>query len=211
MIKVKLTNPSEEVSSAPLVPEVPPEPLKPKIKLVEPEEKIQIKVNKPIPARVILPINIKKTLGGDILIKYHPLIDIMVIPAANKIVTLAKDNKARDTYSAQKELFELLRSFGLINPDSIQGGSTYGSLEDTFPQSNEVDSVSAILVGIYKLLQQYQQYSEIERNYEETFENWLTEPEEGEYTDYETAMSTHRVRKGSIDPKQKAFGLLFRI
>jgi len=102
MIKVKLTNPSEEVSSAPLVPEVPPEPLKPKIKLVEPEEKIQIKVNKPIPARVILPINIKKTLGGDILIKDHPLIDIMVIPAANKIVTLAKDNKARDTYSAQK-------------------------------------------------------------------------------------------------------------
>jgi len=211
MIKVKLTNPSEEVSSAPTVPEVPLAPPKPKIKLVEPEEKIQIKVNKPIPARVILPINIKKTLSGDILIKDHPLIDIMVIPTANKVVTLAKDNKARDTYSAQKELFELLRSFGLINPDSIQGGSTYGSLEAVFPQSNEVDSVSAILVGIYKLLQQYQQYSEIERNYEETFENWLTDPEEGEYTDYETAMSTHRVRKGSIDPKQKAFGLLFRI
>ncbi len=211
MIKVKLTNPSEEVSSAPTVPEVPLTPPKPKIKLVEPEEKIQIKVNKPIPARVILPINIKKTLSGDILIKDHPLIDIMVIPTANKVVTLAKDNKARDTYSAQKELFELLRSFGLINPDSIQGGSTYGSLEAVFPQSNEVDSVLAILVGIYKLLQQYQQYSEIERNYEETFENWLTDPGEGEYTDYETAMSTHRVRKGSIDPKQKAFGLLFRI
>jgi hypothetical protein len=211
MIKVKLTNPSDEVSSAPIAPEVPAEPSKPKLKLVEPEEVTQIKVNKPIPAKVVLPINIKKTLDGNILIKDHPLIDIMVLPSANRVVTLAKDNKARDTYSAQKELFDLLRSFGLINPDSVQGSSTYGSLEATFPQSKEVDSVSAILVGIYKLLQQYQQYSKIEREYEETFENWLTDPEEGEYTDYETAMATHRVRKGSIDPKQKAFGLLFRI
>lgn len=209
MIKVKLTNPSSE--EIPQVPEVPVEPPKPKIKLVEPEEKIQVKVNKPIPARVILPINIKKTLDGNILIKDHPLIDIMIIPSVNKVVTLAKDNKARDTYSAQKELYELLRSFGLINPDSVQGGSTYGSLEAIYPQSNEVDAVSALLVGIYKLLQQYEQYSKIERDYEETFEEWLTDPEEGEYTDYETAMSTHRVRKGSIDPKQKAFGLLFRI
>ena len=209
MIKVKLTNPSSE--EIPQVPEVPVEPPKPKIKLVEPEEKIQVKVNKPIPARVILPINIKKTLDGNILIKDHPLIDIMIIPSVNKVVTLAKDNKARDTYSAQKELHELLRSFGLINPDSVQGGSTYGSLEAIYPQSSEVDAVSALLVGIYKLLQQYEQYSKIERDYEETFEEWLTDPEEGEYTDYETAMSTHRVRKGSIDPKQKAFGLLFRI
>jgi hypothetical protein len=209
MIKVKLTNPSSE--EIPQVPEVPVEPPKPKIKLVEPEEKIQVKVNKPIPARVILPINIKKTLDGNILIKDHPLIDIMIIPSVNKVVTLAKDNKARDTYSAQKELYELLRSFGLINPDSVQGGSTYGSLEAIYPQSSEVDAVSALLVGIYKLLQQYEQYSKIERDYEETFEEWLTDPEEGEYTDYETAMSTHRVRKGSIDPKQKAFGLLFRI
>lgn len=208
MIKVKLTNPNEEV---PQVPEAPPEPPKPRIKLIEPEEKIQIKVNKPIPARVILPIDIKKTLDGNILIKDHPLIDIMVIPSANKVVTLAKDNKARDTYYAQKELFELLRSFGLIIPETVQGGSTYGSLEAIYPNSDKVDSLSAILVGIYKLLQQHQQYSKIETEYEDSFEQWLTNPDEDDSTDYETAMSTHRVRKGSIDPKQKAFGLLFRI
>ena len=67
------------------------------------------------------------------------------------------------------------------------------------------------MLGIYKLLQQHEEYSRIQREYEETFEDNLTDPEEGEFTDYETAMSTHRVRKGSIDPKQKAFGLLFRI
>jgi neutral trehalase len=71
--------------------------------------------------------------------------------------------------------------------------------------------LSAVLIGIYKLLQQHQQYSKIQTDYEEEFESYLTDPEEGEYTDYDTAMSTHRVRKGSIDPKQKAFGLLFRI
>ena len=128
-----------------------------------------------------------------------------------KIITMAKDNKARDTYSAQKDLFELLRSFGLITPESVQGGSSYGSLEALYPKSDKVDSLSAVLVGIYKLLQQHQQYSKIQTDYEEEFESYLTDPEEGEYTDYETAMSTHRVRKGSIDPKQKAFGLLFRI
>lgn len=208
MIKVKLPNQEE---AQPEVPVAPPEPQKPKIKMAEPDNKIQVSLNKTIPARVILPINIKKTLDGNILIKDHPLIDIMVLPAANKVITMAKDNKSRDTYSAQKDLFELLRSFGLITPDSIQGGSTYGSLEAIYPQSDKVDSLSAVLVGIYKLLQQHQQYSKIQTDYEEEFESYLTDPEEGEYTDYETAMSTHRVRKGSIDPKQKAFGLLFRI
>lgn len=212
MIKVKMTNPSsEETPQVPEVPVAPPEPQKPKIKLVEPEEKIQVKVNKPIPARVILPINIKKTMDGNILIKDHPLIDIMIVPSVSKVITIPKDNKARDTYSAQRELYNLLRSFGLIQPESVQGGSTYGSLEAIYPQSDKVDAVSAVLVGIYKLLQQHQQYSKIEKDYEQTFEDSLTNPEEGEYTDYETAMSTHRVRKGSIDPKQKAFGLLFRI
>ena len=208
MIKVKLPNQEE---AQPEVPVAPPEPQKPKIKMAEPDNKIQVSLNKTIPARVILPINIKKTLDGNVLIKDDPLIDIMVLPAANKVITMAKDNKSRDTYSAQKDLFELLRSFGLIIPDSVQGGSTYGSLEALYPQSDKVDSLSAVLIGIYKLLQQHQQYSKIQTDYEEEFESYLTDPEEGEYTDYDTAMSTHRVRKGSIDPKQKAFGLLFRI
>lgn len=212
MIKIKPLYDQEEQSlEAPEAIPEPQEPLPIKVKLVEPEEKVQIKVNKPEPAKIVLPVNVKKTLDGNILIKDHPLIDIMIVPANNKIVTMPKDDKYRDTYSAQKELYDLLRKFGLITYDSVQGGTLYGALEATYPQNDKVDSLSALLVGIYKLLQQHQQYSKIERDYEETFEDNLTEPAEGEYTDYETAMSTHRVRKGSIDPKQKAFGLLFRI
>jgi hypothetical protein len=207
MIKIKPLYDQEPQASE--VPEAPPEPQI--IKVVEPEEKPKLSVNKPEPAKVVLPVNVKKTLEGNILIKDHPLIDILIDPKNNKIITMAKDNKYRDTYSAQKELYELLKSFGLITHGSVQGGSVYGSLEATYPQNDKADSLSAILVGIYKLLQQHEEYSRIQREYEETFEDNLTEPEEGDYTDYETAMSTHRVRKGSIDPKQKAFGLLFRI
>jgi hypothetical protein len=209
MIKIKPLYDQE--SQIPEAPEVPPEPQIIKVKLVEPEEKLKISINKPEPAKVVLPVNVKKTLEGNILIKDHPLIDILIDPRNNKIITMAKDDKYRDTYSAQKELYELLKKFGLITHGSVQGGSVYGSLEATYPQNDKVDSLSAVLVGIYKLLQQHEEYSKIERDYEETFEDSLTDPEEGEYTDYETAMSTHRVRKGSIDPKQKAFGLLFRI
>jgi hypothetical protein len=209
MIKIKPLYDQEEQSLD--APEVPQEPLPIKVKLLEPEEKTKITINKPEPAKVVLPVNVKKTLDGNILIKDHPLIDIMIVPASNKIVTMPKDNKYRDTYGAQKELYDLLRKFGLITYDSVQGGTLYGALEAKYPENDKVDSLSALLVGIYKLLQQHQQYSKIETDYEETFEDSLTEPGEGEYTDYETAMSTHRVRKGSIDPKQKAFGLLFRI
>jgi hypothetical protein len=209
MIKIKpLYDQEPEI---PDVPEVPPEPKIIKVKLVEPEEKPKLSVNKPEPAKVVLPVNIKKTLDGNILIKDHPLIDILIDTKNNKIITMAKDDKYRDTYPAQKELYDLLKKFGLITYNSVQGGSVYGSLEATYPKNDKVDSLSAILVGIYKLLQQHEEYSRIQQDYEETFEDNLTEPEEGEYTDYETAMSTHRVRKGSIDPKQKAFGLLFRI
>ena len=212
MIKIKpLYNQDEQAMEMPTEPMAPPEPLPIKIKLVDPEEKTKIVVNRPEPAKVVLPVNVKKTLDGNILIKDHPLINIMILPFQNKIVTLPKNDKYKDTYSSQKELYDLLKSFGLITYDSVQGGSVYGSLEATYPQNDKVDSLSAILVGIYKLLQQHEEYSKIQREYEETFEDNLTEPEEGEFTDYETAMSTHRVRKGSIDPKQKAFGLLFRI
>lgn len=211
MIKIKpLYNQDEQAMEMP-EPMAPPEPLPIKVKLVEPEEKTKIVVNKPEPAKIVLPVNVKKTLDGNILIKDHPLIDIMIMPSNNKIVTLPKDDKYRDTYPAQKELYDLLKSFGLIVYDSVQGGSVYGSLEATYPNNDKVDSLSAILVGIYKLLQQHEEYSKIQRDYEETFEDTLTDPDEGEYTDFETAMSTHRTRKGSIDPKQKAFGLLFRI
>ena len=209
MIKIKpLYDQEPEI---PDVPEAPPEPKIIKVKLVEPEEKPKLSVKKPEPPKVVLPVNIKKTLDGNILIKDHPLIDILIDTKNNKIITMAKDDKYRDTYPAQKELYDLLKKFGLITYNSVQGGSVYGSLEATYPKNDKIDSLSAILVGIYKLLQQHEEYSRIQQDYEETFEDNLTEPEEGEYTDYETAMSTHRVRKGSIDPKQKAFGLLFRI
>lgn len=209
MIKVKPLYNQEQPQME--TPPAPPEPKIPKVKLVEPEEKTKIIVNKPEPEKVVLPMNVKKTLDGNILIKDHPLIDIMIVPANNKIVTMPKDDKYRDTYGAQKELFDLLRKFGLITYDSVQGSTLYGALEAKYPKNDKIDSLSALLVGIYKLLQQHEQYSKIQQDYEETFEDSLTEPDQDESTDFETAMSTHRTRKGSIDPKQKAFGLLFRI
>ena len=137
--------------------------------------------------------------------------DIVVSPSTTKIVTFPKDNKMKDTYATQRDFMEFMKDHGLIKFDSIRGGSLHNSLECLYPDSTDVDAISSILVGIYRYVQMCKLHDNKLKEYEENIEKDYLEPDEEHSTDLETANSLHKSKKGSIDPKQMAYGLLYRL
>lgn len=203
--QVKITGEEEQV------PQLPPEPQIPQVRVLKPEPVITVKQIVADVEKIVLPMKIRKTLDGKIYISDHATIDIVIDPQKTSIISFAKDDKMKDTYYVQKNLYDFLKNNGLISLDSIQGGFLYGSLEAKFVQNDKVDSISAILLGIYRFLQQEEKDRKILTDYEKAEEEELTDPDDSETTDFEKANSLHAAKKGSIDPKQKQFGLLYRI
>ena len=48
--------------------------------------------------KVVLSLNIRKTLDGNIIVRDHSDIDIVIIPSKKKIVTFPKDTATEETY-----------------------------------------------------------------------------------------------------------------
>ena len=74
-------------------------------------------------------LNIRKTLGNQLVVEDHPDVDIVIYPKSNKILALAKHITNEEVYDTQDRLFLLLRSEGLIEPESVRSGYVYGSME----------------------------------------------------------------------------------
>ena len=65
-----------------------------KIKVGYPEARVEIKA--------------RKTLDGNLLILDHDMIDIVLIPNENKVMSFPKTLAADDSYGSQSRLFEFL-------------------------------------------------------------------------------------------------------
>ena len=65
-----------------------------KIKDLDPVERILLKA--------------KKTIDGNIIISDHPEIDILILPAQKKVVTLAKEELDDEVYETQQRFFRFL-------------------------------------------------------------------------------------------------------
>lgn len=192
-------------------PQMPQEPAIPIVKLTHQDEKPNVKVVRPPLETYFLPMNIKKTLEGNVCIYDHPYMDIVVSPSNTKIITFPKDNKMKDTYVTQRDFMEYMKDHGLIKFDSIRGGSLHNSLEATYAVPKDIDVISAILVGIYRYIQLSKIQEEKLVNYENDLEKEYLSPDEEHSTSFEDAVATHKTKKGSIDPKQMAYGLLYRL
>ncbi len=87
-------------------------------------------------------VNMKEALNGDIMFMEHKDIDIILMKQKKKIVAFPKDIKSEVVYGAESRLMEYLRSKGVIQFDSIQGGNVYGSLEGKIHESKGNDEMS---------------------------------------------------------------------
>jgi len=167
---------------------------------------IIIKIKDLNPVERIL-LKAKKTIDGNIIVADHPEIDIMILPAQNKIVALPKEQLDDEIYETQERLLRFLVSKGVIEYDSIQAGNLFMSLEAKIPKAKQGDKVQYLLYSISEFMEKDLPFYQDQKEYEKEMEKNLLQPEPDEFTDYETAVATHKDRKGSLRPQMRPYGI----
>ncbi|MGI9554496.1 MAG: hypothetical protein ACR2M6_00875 [Vampirovibrionia bacterium] len=149
---------------------------------------------------ITLELQARKSLDGNIMIFDHEEMDIVVFPKASKIATFAKNDFSEMVYHAQNRLFEFLKRKGVIDFESVRGGSVYGSIEGIIPTplDENINSVDYAIYGIYKFLKEEKPYYNYIDDYEEMLDNYFTQPTEEDST--ELGEVPQASEKGSIKP-----------
>ena len=167
---------------------------------------ISIKIKDLDPVERIL-LKARKTIDGNIIVSDHPEVDVLILPAQKKIVTLAKEELDDEMYETQNRFFKFLVSRGVVVYDSVQAGNLFMSLEATIPDAKEGDNIQYLLYSISEFMDKDLPYYQDKKEFEREMERALMEPEPDEFTDYETAMKTHKDRKGSLRPQMRPYGI----
>ena len=145
-------------------------------------------------------IDVRKTLGGDLVIYDHEDIDIVISPKNKNIVAFAKDEVNDIVYDAQSRLFDYLVKKGVVKRDSVEGANVYGAMEGTLEEASAegVDALQVAVLNVTKFMEEEAPRFMYQRMYDEQEEDRLTEPEGEEST--ELGEVPHKREKGSIRP-----------
>jgi len=143
-------------------------------------------------------LQLRRSMNGDYYISDHSDIDIIIMKEKKKVLAIAKDLMSSLVYGAQDRLFDFLTKKGLIDPESVQGGSVYGSMEGTLLSSQELDPINMAILNVSRWIDEERPYFEFMDKFEEMGEERFTEPDEEEST--ELGEVPHAEEKGSIRP-----------
>ena len=156
---------------------------------VEPQE-VQ-----PPPPQATVELVARKTLDGNIMIQDHLDIDIVVLPEKAKIVCFAKKEMSNAIYAVQQQMFEFLRTKGVIIPETIMGGNVYGSMEAKYPsKSDTADTTQAVIFSIGKFIETEKPYFMWDAAHKAEEEERILEPSDEETTAYSSDL--HSPKKG---------------
>ena len=114
---------------------------------IEQPEESGVKIDIVAKDRIEAKLKLRSSINGDLMIMDHKDIDIVIKQADKKIVTFAKETLSDLVYGAESRLLEYLRSNGLIEIDSIQGGNIYGSLEGKLQEGPKVVEVTLMKIA----------------------------------------------------------------
>ena len=143
-------------------------------------------------------LQIRRTANGDYFISDHADIDIIVMKDKNKVLAIAKDIMSEMVYGAEDRLFSFLIKKGLASPESVQGGSIYGSMEGQLLPSDELNVINMTILNIAKYIDEERPYFEFVEKFDEMETEYFTEPDEEDST--ELGEVPQEVEKGTIRP-----------
>lgn len=145
-------------------------------------------------------LDVRKTLGGDLVIYDHEDIDIVISPKSKTVIAFAKDEVSDIVYDAQSRLFDYMSKKGVVTRDSIEGGNVYGSMQATLeePTGEEQDAINVAVLNITKFMEEEAPRFMYQRMYDEQEEERMTDPDGEEST--ELGEVPHKREKGSIRP-----------
>jgi len=151
-------------------------------------------------SRVVLELDIRKSIAGDLMIFDHGDIDIVLSPSKNKIIVFPKNTMNDLVYGAQNRLFTHLHKRGVVIPESIQAGSFYGSLEGIMETSTENPTIGPklALINISKFIDEERPYFEAVEAIIAMDDEQLIQPEKEDST--ELGEVPQASEKGSIRP-----------
>jgi hypothetical protein len=166
---------------------------------------IEIKISKRVDDRpkaetpiAEIELQLRRSANGDYYISDHTDIDIIIMKDKRKVLAIAKDIMSSLVYGAQDRLFVFLTKKGLVAPDSIQGGSIYGSMEAQLLDSEELNVTNMAILNVSKWIDEERPYFEFTEKYGEMETERFTEPEEEDST--ELGEVPHEETKGTIRP-----------
>ena len=163
----------------------------------------------PAPIETTIKAKIRRTLDGDLVFYDHEDIDVAISPEKRKIFAFPKEIIDDKVYGAQDRLFAYLRKRGLVSPDTIQGGSYFGSMEASMPDNNLEGSndVQLVLLNVYKFIEkerpEFMTTKYIEKNQQDAEIN----PEDDDST--ELGEIPQSSKKGSMDPRVRPYGYMY--
>ena len=168
---------------------------------------IEVDIQKKPPIKIEL--QVKKTLDGNILILDHDDIDIVLMPAQSKCLTIAKDLMDDGVYGAQDRLFRLMTQSGVVDPTSVRSSNIYGSLEGKVLESklDGVDSTQAALYVIHEYIKQEIPHFKTSREVDEDELDHLIRPD-SEYST-ELGQVPQSDKKGSMDARVRPYGYIY--
>jgi len=141
-------------------------------------------------------VNMKETLNGDIMFMEHKDIDVILMKQKKKIVAFPKDIMSEVVYGAESRLMEYLRSKGVIQFDSIQGGNIYGSLEGKILESKDHDEMSMTVYELSEWMKSESPRTARKEKYSQQIKNTELYPDDSLST--ELGEVPHEEEKGSI-------------
>ena len=149
-------------------------------------------------SKVVLELDIRKSLAGDFMIFDHGDMDIVVSPKKNKIILFPKDTMTDLVYGAQNRLFAHLHKKGIIILESVQAGAFYGSLEGSLEVSEEDTSLAPklALINISSFIEEERPYFESVEAIISMDDDQKIEPEKADST--ELGEVPHSTEKGSM-------------
>ena len=168
---------------------------------IGPETKEGIKItiySKEEEKKVTLELNARKTLDGDLIVRDHPDIDVVIMPKKMKIIAFPKESTTEETYHTQNKMFDFLVKRGVLIRDSVQGGNVFGSMEAKIIPTENNESSKFVLLGVARWVETEAPYFDYLEQFEQMQQDRFTEPSEEESTDFDP--SRQSVRKGVLRP-----------
>ena len=148
--------------------------------------------------KFVFKLNARKTLDGNLVIRDHPDIDIVIVASKRKVVAFPKESMSDEVYQTQDKLFDFLGKKGVIEPDSVQGGNVFGSMEAKIPETDDIDSFKIVTVVLAKFIEEERPFFEYLEKFEDMQDKWFTSPDEENSSEFDP--SRHHETKGSIRP-----------
>lgn len=134
--------------------------------------------NRPEEPPMQVALNMRRGLDGRLMIFDHDHIDIVFLPEKSKLVTFAKQDYSDIIYETQTRLFDFLVRKGICSSETIRGGNVYGSIEGGVLKPKQEMPIEQLLVlNVKKWLEKEKPALEMDREYNKTFTDLLTEPD----------------------------------